>query len=108
MSIRSEKTRHLMPTSDLRKRLRIAGHALSAVVQIGNKGVGEAVLKQVSGALAAHELVKVKVNSECPLSRFEVAEQLAGIPGASLAQIMGGAILVYRRDPKKSRYEKAK
>jgi RNA-binding protein len=97
-----------MPATDLRKRLRAAGHALSAVVQIGKLGANEAVLKQVSGALTAHELVKVKVNSECPLSRFEVAEQLATISGASLAQIMGGAILVYRRDPNKARFEKAK
>ncbi|HET9551733.1 MAG TPA: YhbY family RNA-binding protein, partial [Anaeromyxobacteraceae bacterium] len=58
------KKRSLMPSGPLRKRLRAAGHHLSAIVQVGKEGVTEAVLRQLDQALADHELVKVRVGTE--------------------------------------------
>ncbi|HEX3697676.1 MAG TPA: YhbY family RNA-binding protein [Polyangia bacterium] len=101
----SLKKKSLMPSSALRSKLRGAGHALSAIVQIGKDGTTAAVLKQLGQALRDHELVKVKIGSECPESRFEVAEQIAIQSGADLAQILGRTVLVYKRDPEKSRFE---
>jgi hypothetical protein len=63
------------------------------------------VKKQVNQALTDHELVKVKIGQECPQDRFEVAAWLAAEPGTSVVQILGKVVLVYRRDPDKSRYE---
>jgi RNA-binding protein len=95
-----------MPSSPLRKRLRAAGHHLSPVVQVGKEGVTEAVLRQIDQALLDHELVKVKVGTETPEDRFGSAEALlAGSEGAQLAQILGRTVLVYRRHPKKPRFE---
>lgn len=99
------KKKSLMPTGALRNRLRGAGHALSAIVQIGKEGTTDAVLKQLGQALRDHELVKVKIGSECPQSRFEVAETITERSGAAVAQILGRTVLVYKRDPEKSRYE---
>ncbi len=100
------RKRALMPSSPLRRRLRAAGHHLSAIVQVGKEGVSDAVLRQLDRALLDHELVKVKVGTETPEDRFETAEALlAGVEGASLAQILGRTLLVYRRHPKKPRYE---
>jgi RNA-binding protein len=100
------KKRALMPSSPLRRRLRAAGHHLSPVVQVGKEGVTEAVLRQLDQALLDHELVKVKVGTESPEDRFEAADALlSGVPEASLAQILGRTMLVYRRHPKKPRYE---
>jgi RNA-binding protein len=95
-----------MPSSPLRKRLRAAGHHLSPVVQVGKDGVTEAVLRQIDQALLDHELVKVKVGTETPDDRFGSAEALlAGSEGAQLAQILGRTVLLYRRHPRKPRFE---
>jgi RNA-binding protein len=102
----SPKKKSLMPSTPLRRKLRGAGHALSPVVQIGKDGTTEGVVKQVHQALADHELIKVKTGTECPESRFEVAERLAAVAGVQVAQILGRTILLYQRDPQKSRYEK--
>ncbi len=100
------RKRALMPSSPLRRRLRAAGHHLAAIVQVGKEGVTEPVLRQLDRALLDHELVKVKIGSESPEDRFASAEALlAGAEGAALAQILGRTILVYRRHPKKPRFE---
>ena len=94
----------LMPSTPLRRRLRGAGHALSAVVQIGKEGASDAVRKQIQEALHHHELVKVKLGSESPDDRFAVAEQLAAEPGVEVAQILGRTILLYKRNPEIARF----
>jgi RNA-binding protein len=100
------KKRSLMPSSPLRRRLRADGHHLSPVVQVGKEGVTEGVLRQLDQALLDHELVKVKMGTETPEDRFASAEALvAGAEGAHLAQILGRTLLVYRRHPRKPRYE---
>ncbi len=99
------KKRSLMPSSPLRKALRAAGHHRSPVVQVGKEGVTPAVVEQLFGALAAHELVKVKVGTESPEDRFEAAERLAQEAGAQIAQILGRTILAYKRHPEKPRFE---
>jgi RNA-binding protein len=101
----SPKKRALMPSSKLRSALRGHGHHLSPVVQIGKGGASPAVLKQVEQALADHELVKVKVDADSPDDRFAVADALAALPGVNVVQILGRAILIYKRHPQKPRYE---
>jgi RNA-binding protein len=99
------KKRALMPSSPLRKTLRSAGHHLSAIVQVGKEGVTEPVLRQLDEALRAHELVKVKVGTESPEDRFEVADRFGAGTGAQVAQVLGRTVLVYRRRPEKPRFE---
>jgi RNA-binding protein len=101
----SPKKRALMPSSKLRRALRGHGHHLSPVVQIGKGGASAGVLKQVEQALADHELVKVKVDADSPDDRFGVADELAALPGVNVVQILGRAILIYKRHPQKPRYE---
>jgi RNA-binding protein len=94
-----------MPSSPLRRALRAAGHHLAPVVQVGKEGVTPAVVQQLDEALRAHELVKVKVGTESPEDRFEVAERLGKEAGALVAQILGRTVLAYRRHPEKPRFE---
>jgi putative YhbY family RNA-binding protein len=101
----SPKKRALMPSTPLRRRLRAAGHHLSPVVQVGKEGVTEAVVRQLDEALAAHELVKVKIGTESPEDRFEAAERLGAEARAQIAQVLGRTVLVYRRHPEKPRFE---
>jgi RNA-binding protein len=94
-----------MPSSPLRRALRAAGHHLSPVVQVGKEGVTDAVLRQLDEALDHHELVKVKVGTESPDDRFEVAAALAERAGARIAQVLGRTVLAYRKHPEKPRFE---
>ena len=101
----SPKKKSLMPSTPLRKRLRGHGHNLQAVVQIGKHGTTQPVLEQITHALFDHELIKIKLATECPESRFDVAEKLAELPGANVVQILGKAILLYKRHPKEPKFE---
>ncbi|HEY6003025.1 MAG TPA: ribosome assembly RNA-binding protein YhbY [Anaeromyxobacter sp.] len=101
----SPRKRALMPSSKLRKALRAAGHRLQPIVQIGKEGVSEAALRELDAQLLAHELVKVRVGTESPEDRFEVAGRLGEAAGAQVAQILGRTLLVYRRHPEKPKFE---
>jgi len=101
----SPKKRSLMPSSKLRRALRGHGHALSPLVHIGKGGASPGVMKQVDQALADHELIKVRVDADSPDDRLAAAEQLAAQPGVNVVQIVGRAILVYKRHPREPRYE---
>jgi RNA-binding protein len=95
----------LMPSGDLRRALRGHGHAMSAIVQIGKSGVTDGVIKQVHQALADHELIKVKIGGESPVDRTEVAARLAGEPGIEVVQVVGRVLLLYKRHPRRPRYD---
>ena len=101
------KKRSLMPSGVLRRRLRGAAHALAPVVQIGKDGVTPPLLRQVARALYDHELIKVKLGSECPESRFDAADRLAGEPGVNVVQILGRVIVLYKRHPEEPAFEGA-
>jgi RNA-binding protein len=101
----SSKKRSLMPSSQLRRRLRGHGHALAALVQVGKAGVTRGLVQQLTQILLDHELVKVKVAGECPADRFEVADRLGAEPGVDVVQILGRTILLYKRHPQTPRYE---
>jgi RNA-binding protein len=94
-----------MPSGKLRSTLRGHGHRLSAIVQVGKAGVTPGLVKQLGQALDDHELVKLKVAADGPADRFAVADQLAALPGVNVVQIVGGAILLYKRHPRVARYE---
>lgn len=94
-----------MAAGDLRRALRGHGHALSPIVQVGKAGVTAAFLKQVTQALADHELLKVKIGAECPVDRHDVAERLSEEPGVNVVQMVGRVLLLYKRHPRSPRYE---
>ena len=101
----SPKKRALMPSTPLRSRLRGHGHGLDAIVRIGKAGVTSAITKHLGLALFDHELVKVKLEAECPEDRYTVADKLAEQPGVNVVQIIGRTILLYKRHPQEPRYE---
>jgi RNA-binding protein len=96
-----------MPTGALRRALRGHGHALRPIVHIGKSGVTSGLLAQLAQVLFDHELVKVRIASECPTDRFAVAEELSLQPGTQIVQILGHTLVVYKRHPEKPRYEGA-
>jgi RNA-binding protein len=85
--------------------LRGLGHHLDPVVQIGKDGITDALVAATSEALRTHELIKVKVGTESPIDRKEAGPELADKTGATLAQVLGRTLLLYKRHPSKPKIE---
>jgi RNA-binding protein len=94
-----------MPSTPLRRQLRAHGHSLRPIVMIGKHGVTSSLRRELQLAAFAHELVKIRIASECPLDRFEVAQRLGAEPGIRIVQILGRVLLVYKRHPQEPRFE---
>ena len=88
-------------TGKQKRHLRALGHHLDPLVQLGKSGLTSGAVRAIDSALGSHELVKVKLGTECPEERDDVAGRLAPEVSASIAQTMGRTILLYRRHPKK-------
>jgi RNA-binding protein len=88
-------------TSRQRKRLRGLAHALEPVVHVGAGGVSPAVLQSVDEALAAHELIKVRLHE--PADKAADARAVADGTGATLCGLVGHTVILYRRHPERPR-----
>ena len=86
-----------------RRRLRQLGHALKPVVIVGGQGLRDAVIAEIDGALAHHELIKVRVNARERTARDAMIGSICGACGAELVQRVGHVALLFRRNPEKPR-----
>ena len=82
-------------TRDDQAYLRGLGHRLSAVIQVGHKGVSETLIAETKRALAAHELIKVKLGKNAPDEVEVAAQAFAAQTGAEVVQVIGGVVLLY-------------
>ena len=76
--------------------LRGQAHGLKAMLQVGGKGVSDALVAEVDGALEHHELIKVKVAAGDREARDAMIDELAGRTGAALVQRIGHTAILYR------------
>lgn len=83
-------------TPQQRKFLKAQAHNLKPVVMIGNAGLTEAVVKEISRSLAAHELIKVRCLGDDRAAReawlAAICEQLDCAP----VQHIGKLLLIYK------------
>ncbi|WP_437282819.1 ribosome assembly RNA-binding protein YhbY [Sorangium sp. So ce375] len=87
-------------TGKQRRHLRALGHHLDPVVQLGKAGLTDGVVTAADAALERHELVKIRLGTECPDELDDVADTLSERLRAAVAQTLGRTILLYRRHPK--------
>ncbi len=81
--------------------LRGQAHGLKAMLQVGGKGVTDAVVAEVEGALEHHELIKVKVAAADREERDALIGALAQRAGAALVQRIGHVAVLYRPNREK-------
>ncbi len=79
-----------------RKFLKARAHSLKPVVMIGNAGLTEAVIKETGRALAAHELIKVRVLGDDRAAREAWLHELCATLDAAPVQHIGKLLLLYR------------
>jgi putative YhbY family RNA-binding protein len=86
-------------TTVQRRALRAAAHHLHPLVTIAAKGLAESVLKEIDRSLAAHELIKVKLQG---VEREESAAMLDHICAelhCAPVQHIGKVLVLWREKP---------
>jgi RNA-binding protein len=86
-------------TNSQKKKLRSLGHHLEPMVYVGKEGLSKPLQQSVAAALKAHELIKIKLGQNCPVERGAAGEQLARLCEATLVQVIGRMVLLYRPNP---------
>jgi RNA-binding protein len=76
--------------------LRGQAHDLRAMLQVGGKGVTDALIAEIDQALEHHELIKVKIAAEDRDARDAMIGDIAGRVGAALVQRIGHTAVLYR------------
>ena len=76
--------------------LRGQAHDLKAMLQVGGKGITEALVAEVELALEHHELIKMKVAGEDREARDAMITSLTERADAALVQRIGHTAVLYR------------
>ena len=85
-----------MLNSRQRAQLRGYANSLDTIFQIGKGGINEQIIKQVSEALDARELIKLRVLETSPVTSREAANNIAGATGADVVQVIGHRFVLYK------------
>ena len=88
-------------TSKERAALKAKANKIDALFQVGKGGVSDALIAQVNGAFDTRELIKLKVLLEtAPDTPKNIALQIAEASGCEIVQVIGGAMIFYKHNPK--------
>ena len=94
-----------MLTSKQRAQLRSIAANEPTIMQVGKSGVTEAMVKTVSDALEARELIKMRVLENSGEAVRDVAEQLAEATAAEVVAVIGKCLILYRESETKKKIE---
>ena len=83
-------------TSKQRSKLKSIAANLSPITQIGKSGITDNLLKTLSDALEARELIKVTVLENAEDSPRAIAENVAELLGAICVTVIGRKAIFYR------------
>lgn len=88
-------------TERQKKYLRREAHALKPILATGDKGISDAFLRELDGALEHHELIKLKVRTSDRETRDAAIAELVSTSGATLVSRIGNIAALYRPSRKK-------
>ena len=94
-----------MLTSKQRAQLRSLAANEPTIMQIGKGGVSENLIKTVSDALEARELVKLSVLENCEYTARDVADALSEATSAEVVAVLGRKLVLYRESEKHKKIE---
>jgi RNA-binding protein len=89
-----------MLTEPQKKHLRRLAHPRKVIVQTGNAGVSDAVIREIDHALEHHELVKIRVVMDDRKARDAAIVAACSTLAAELVQRIGHVATLYRPNPK--------
>ena len=82
-----------------RRELRAQAHGLNPVVTISQNGLSDAVLREISHSLDAHELIKIRVFGDEREVREAYYKTICDTLGAAPVQHIGKLLVVWRPAP---------
>ncbi|HLQ96385.1 MAG TPA: ribosome assembly RNA-binding protein YhbY [Pseudogracilibacillus sp.] len=85
-----------MLTGKQKRYLRKEAHHLKPVFQVGKQGVNDNLIHQIHDYLEKNELMKVSILQNCSEDKKTVAEQLEQAAEATVVQIIGNNIVLYK------------
>ena len=85
-----------MLTSKQRAYLRSLANDLDTIFQVGKGGINHNMIEQISNALEARELIKLRVLENSELSSREAADRIAEETKADVVQVIGSRFILYR------------
>lgn len=85
-----------MLTSKQRAGLRAMAAKLETIFQVGKGGVTDNMCEQISNALEARELIKLRVLENSEYSSKEAAAEIAERVNADVVQVIGTRFVLYR------------
>ncbi len=92
-----------MITTKQRAYLRSLAVNEKAIMQIGKDGITENLVKTVSDALEAREIVKLSVLETCPFEPKECMEILQASLDCEAVQVIGRRVVIYRESTENKR-----
>lgn len=94
-----------MLTSKQRAFLRSMSQQLDTIFQIGKSGITDEICIQISNALEARELIKVRVLDNSGYSAKEAATEIAESVGCYVVSCVGTRFVLYKESKNKKRIE---
>ena len=94
-----------MITSKQRAYLRSLAVNVPTIMQVGKGGISENLVKTVSDALEARELIKLGVLENSGETSRAVADALAEATGAEVVAVLGRKVVLYRESQKHKKIE---
>ena len=87
-------------TGKQKRYLRTLAHTLKPVVNLGKHGMSPETKNEINSQLLEHELIKLKILDNCPISKKECADVLAEEKNFKIVQIIGKTLTLYCPHPK--------
>lgn len=94
-----------MLTGKQKRFLRAEAHHLTPIFQVGKGGVNEQMLIQISEALEARELIKVRILDNCEEDKQTIAEALSKGTNSELVQLIGLTVVLYKESKNNKKIE---
>lgn len=95
-----------MLNSKQRAYLRSLSQNIQPIFQVGKNDVGDNMVKQISDALEARELIKVHVLENSMMTSREAADSIAERTNSEVVAVIGSKFVLYRETSDKKRREK--
>ena len=85
-----------MLSSKQRAYLRAMAAPMDTIFQVGKGGVNDNMCEQISNALEARELIKLRVLDNCDLNAKEAAQVISEETNSDVVQVIGTRFVLYR------------
>ncbi|MGB3212236.1 MAG: ribosome assembly RNA-binding protein YhbY [Desulforhopalus sp.] len=101
----SDKKTQAAPDLTTRQKQFLKGlaHPLSPFVQIGKEELTPGIIETIKTELMHHELIKVKIGSNCGLEKHSSSKAIAELTESALVQLIGRTMILYKPNPKRAK-----